>query len=739
MFSKVLPDQCIFGKMTLLLVQSWKNSTVLLLLLLCNVIVVVVNASWTLMYQEDFTDPLEENDTTTPWELETYSEPFDTIMDDSGDWYRNDYGPDAFDEALYSFDTYRKEFTFGTNGWLTASLSARDWDKDGISNNDNIPELYIETMGNDTVGTVLTMNVKDHTGGVILRPTNALPEAYRIEYKLRLLDFGGKRQGSIEYEDGRINGYSPHGCKTQHPWGEGSRTDGWTGNASVPYCEWQSVREGPYGYNGFHFLTIVDVADPAPRNNHFWHYRRKLLMDSFSVHPDRVGDGSGGQVCDASTNQYYDYKDSESWTTVNMWISGLPGTWTPNPGGLAGNSQNFMTNCNGQQASRGLQSAGELIPPESLPQQQFYTFAMERNASGYTMEASGYFARAGFQTFRFFRPFVVEDEPIWHYNVKASEYDGRYNNDLQQENWAHGSQTWPDQWPAGSAYPDYFVIGDLYTNVYEGRASLSDIRFYVPDSLEQSCEPTILLNSDEEFTNQSSVIQKGDVSLRLAEDGNLQVLRQQGENDTEGYKTLLWESGVTGSVGNNYATLLQGDGNLIVSQRDVDGNTTILWMTLSVNAFGKFYLVAECEAKGGGVAIYKGLPGQGGYPVWIQAVLPTTSPSTQAPMPVPTPTPTPTDKGEATLSPSINMTTTEDAGQDENGAATLSPSLDAPTMTPTSAPTKSGMEGADIPAAVQASGGGPTSDMPLRMGWRKLVFTALVCAVVAVGQDDLSL
>ena len=40
--------------------------------------------------------------------------------------------------------------------------------------------------------------------------------------------------------------------------------------------------------------------------------------------------------------------------------------------------------------------------------------------------------------------------------------------------------TWPNQWPDGSAYPDYFVIGDPYTNVYEGSASLTDIRLYVP-------------------------------------------------------------------------------------------------------------------------------------------------------------------------------------------------------------------------------------------------------------------
>ena len=48
------------------------------------------------------------------------------------------------------------------------------------------------------------------------------------------------------------------------------------------------------------------------------------------------------------------------------------------------------------------------------------------------------------------------------------------------------STTWPNQWPAGSAYPDYFVIGDLYTNVYEGSATLTDIRLYVPAAVYES-------------------------------------------------------------------------------------------------------------------------------------------------------------------------------------------------------------------------------------------------------------
>ena len=314
-------------------------------------------AGWILVYVEDFSTPL--NDAVTPWLSDSHYEPFDTIMDDGGLWYRNDYGPD-WETAYNSFTTYRKEFPVGQDGWLTASLSARDWDKDGLI--ETPPSIRTELQGDKYVA---VLDVPDHTGGAIFRPTEALPPRYRIEYKLTTLDFGGRRHGALEYE-GRINGYDAEGCKTQHPWGGGSNSRGWSGDASAPYCEWQDVRAGPYGYNGFHFLAIVDFADPAPRNNHFWHYRRKVLMDAFSQHPDRVGSGT-----------------------------------------------------------------------------------------------------------------VVDEAPIWHYNVADDEYDGRFNGDLVQND-AYGSMTWPDQWPAGSAYPDYFVIGDLYTNVYEGSASLTDIRLYVP-------------------------------------------------------------------------------------------------------------------------------------------------------------------------------------------------------------------------------------------------------------------
>ncbi|MFC4592058.1 discoidin domain-containing protein [Sphaerisporangium corydalis] len=423
---------------------------------------------WNLLYNEDFSAPI--NTGNAPWVKENYTTPFDTITDDAGQWYKNDYGP-AWTTAFNSFSTYRKEFTVGQNGWLTASLSARDFNKDGVI--ESPPSITTQALGSEHVA---VLNVPESTGGAVFRPTSKLPDQYRIEYKLKTLDFGGKRNGTINY-GGRINGYGTAGCKTQHPWGEGSRSPGWTGDASVPYCEWQNVREGTYGYNGYHFLSIVDFANPAPRNNHFWHYHRKVLMDAFSQHPDRVGSGTGGRVCDASNNTYYNYRDS-SFNTVNMWISGMP-NYAPGPGGLPGNSQWFMTSCSGGVAEQQLSSAAEL-QPELMPNSS-YTFAIERDATGYTLEASGNFARAGQRTLRFHRNFVVGNDPIWHYNVKASEYDGRFNGNLVQND-AHGSTTWPNQWPSGSAYPDYFVIGDLYTNVYEGSASLTDIRLYTPST-----------------------------------------------------------------------------------------------------------------------------------------------------------------------------------------------------------------------------------------------------------------
>ena len=229
----------------------------------------VEQVRWTLLYAEDFSTPLDQSGAS--WVRENYSRPFDTITYDAGLWYQNVLGPD-WHTAFSSFATYRKEFPVGQDGWLTASLSARDRNRDGVIEAPpsirTLPQSVqcVPFPTNPTLGWpacemgtyVAVLDVPDYTGGAIFRSTEALPQQYRIEYNLKTIDFGGKRRGSI-YSDGRINGYSPGGCKTLHPWASGSRTSGWTGDASLPPCEWQSVREGPRAYNGFHFLAIVDV------------------------------------------------------------------------------------------------------------------------------------------------------------------------------------------------------------------------------------------------------------------------------------------------------------------------------------------------------------------------------------------------------------------------------------------------------------------------------------------------
>jgi hypothetical protein len=182
-----------------------------------TIVLTAVGQEWELLYEEDFATALENQDT-AEWFLDDYSQPFDTLLDDNGTFYRNDYGPD-FSEALNSFRTYRKEFQLGTDGWLTASFSARDWNKDGVLEREPSVAIIDLDMGNNVNKRALQLDAsEDHTGGVIIRNTRPLPDEYRIEYKLMTMDFGGKRGGNIDY-DGKINGYKAEGpvypCKTQ--------------------------------------------------------------------------------------------------------------------------------------------------------------------------------------------------------------------------------------------------------------------------------------------------------------------------------------------------------------------------------------------------------------------------------------------------------------------------------------------------------------------------------------------
>lgn len=410
----------------------------------------------------------------TGWQLK-YAESFGTAVSDAKTtWFKDGDGPgsrydvDGYDDdgaffdakggaafraQLSTFATYRKSLSFGTNGWLTAELSARDANRDGRP--DNPPTLTTKKV---SANPAAALTEPDHRGGIIIRSTSALPSSYRVEMTLRTLDFGGQRDGSWDYADGRINGYSPTGCKTNHPWASG-------GDFSRTPCNWADVRTDS---NGFYFLGIMDYPRPAPHNNVFVHTHRKVAMDLYSRYKYA---GAGSVNCDPATGLFEPY-GSGTGNGVNAIFNTATRRYSSQPG-----TEYLMESECGLQTSGAIVSQAELRP-ELMPNES-YRFAIERRDGGYTLEMSGAFAHIGRATLRYHRAFVQDGLPIWHFNQTAAEYDGAFDADWSYTG-PYGTFVDDSVWPAGSAYPDYFMIGDPHTNFYEGKATVDDIRLYVP-------------------------------------------------------------------------------------------------------------------------------------------------------------------------------------------------------------------------------------------------------------------
>ncbi|GLZ03224.1 hypothetical protein Acsp03_06910 [Actinomadura sp. NBRC 104412] len=404
---------------------------------------------WRLVRSETFDRSLD--DRRAPWTRDDDGpgSPYNVdIYDNDGAFFDAVGGPE-FRRQLGTFDTYRKSFGFGAGGWLTAELAARDTDKDGTP---DAPPTLTTAKG------VARLDEPSHHGGILIRSTKALPAEYRVEMTLRGLDFGGQRDGSWDYPDGRINGYSPEGCKTNFPWASG-------GDFSRPECSWADVRTDS---NGFYYLGIMDYDRVAPHNNNFIHVHRKVAMDSYNRYKYT---GSGLRYCNPATKQYEPY-GAGTGNGVNAIFMTEDRRYPTQPG------TEYLMHSECGFAKGGAIVSQVDLRPELLPKES-YRFAIERRDGAYTMEMSGVFAHVGRATFRYTRAFVQDDEPIWHYNQKPEEYDGRFNADWTWTG-AGGTLVHRDTWPAGSAYPDHFMFGDPHMNFYEGSAQVDDVRLYVP-------------------------------------------------------------------------------------------------------------------------------------------------------------------------------------------------------------------------------------------------------------------
>lgn len=415
---------------------------------------------WKLMYHEDFQDLLSFDD--IPWEIDSYGDnsPWHVDhLDDDGEFFQIQGGND-FEKQLESFDLLRKRASFGEEGWLTAEFAVRDYDKDGQPDT----EASFTNVSQDSQQAAELATSFD--SGLIIRSTEALPSQYRVEYTLKGIDFGGKRDGSFDYDD-KHNGYTIDERKSNFPW---KRQGDFSGESSHLNTNFGDVTKE----NGYYFLSIMDYENPAPHNNVFIHNHRKVGMDAYNVSSSW---NSGYAVCNPQTGELYSQADEQSSNNAINGIFFAGDTFRDESIGY--NSFMFETECGSfydDDTEYSIISNAE-IQPELMPEES-YTFAIERTDNSYIMEMSGNFKHVGQQTLRYERDFIEDGRPIWHYNNTSEEYNGEFNSTLTFEG-PHGSYS-VEQWPEDSAYPDYFLLGIPHINYYEGSAVIDDVKLFVP-------------------------------------------------------------------------------------------------------------------------------------------------------------------------------------------------------------------------------------------------------------------
>lgn len=419
------------------------------------------NQKWKLKYKENFNTPLVIN--SEPWVRDPHGEqsPWNVDhLDDDGQYFQVQ-GGEAFHTQLTSFDLLRKRVKFGKDGWLTAELASRDYDKDGTPDSEATLTNKKLQRGNHSAELVSSFD-----SGIIIRSTENLPSQYRIEYTLRSIDFGGMRDGTFEY-DGKYNGYELEGCKSSWPWKNRGDFSGQTNHCNSNFGDILNA-------NGYYFLAIMDYENPAPHNNVFIHNHRKVGMDAYNTNASWAA--SYG-VCDPSTKEIYNYTGPKSsYNGINaIFFAGDKFR----DESIGYNQFMFETECGSiipEESEYSIVSTAE-IQPEIMPNET-YKFAIERDESGYTMEMSGNFKYVGEKTLRYRRDFIQDGRPIWHYNNTEDEYNGDFNSTLTFSG-PYGSYS-VEQWPEDSAYPDNFIIGIPHINYYEGSAVIDDIRLYEP-------------------------------------------------------------------------------------------------------------------------------------------------------------------------------------------------------------------------------------------------------------------
>jgi len=267
---------------------------------------------------------------------------------------------------------------------------------------------------------VLRLASPAHTDATVIRSSRPLPNKYRISLKVGFADFGDGKPG--------LNGYD--GGESAGPW-----LTGWDANATVE--------------NGFYWLAILDSV-PRPHNNVWIHHHRKVVMDSDNNVPPWM--------------EVYDGKSFITSGEMPLMMFGVDGRGKVNEYG----GKPFIPYSGGA-----WQPSASIRAVDSYKPMRWYQASIERNGNVFTLRVSGDFKYGGTRTYT--ATIDGESNCLWHYNqtplpATSNCVDNSHYPSLPNE---------PALWPAGSAWPDYFMFGDPHNNFYEGKVYYDDIRMQV--------------------------------------------------------------------------------------------------------------------------------------------------------------------------------------------------------------------------------------------------------------------
>ena len=307
---------------------------------------------------------------------------------------------------------FRATVPFGQSAWLTAESYTRSA---GAALSDRF--AIVEDPA-DPKNHALRIASPAHTDATVVRPSQPLPDKYRISLRVGFADFGDGKPGGL-------NGY--RGGETPEPW--------LTGNADEQ--------------NGFYWLAILD-STPRPHNNVWIHQHRKVVMDSDNNVPPwmEMWDGAAfhldGQhplmmfALDGAADPHELYGPP--------FLSYSAGAWQP---------------------SGAIRAVDAYLPGE------WYRASIERDGTRYTLQVSGKFRYGGDTTYR--ASIDARANCIWHYDRTPEEMDARCANSRHAQ--ALGAQ-YP-YWPADATFPDWFMFGDPHENFYMGSVLYDDVQLEV--------------------------------------------------------------------------------------------------------------------------------------------------------------------------------------------------------------------------------------------------------------------